>query len=543
MRFSFLLLALMLPWHADARPGLVSTLDGRALNGDVQFTNGLFVVDVTNAVPLTNLLSLAFDIAAGPDASSRGRGLGLLGYYFANTNFAGAPYVRLDETIDFDWGGAEPAPDVPKNHFSVIWTGEVEAPESGDYTLFIAARDGGRLFIGDRLQAESVAGQQNTGATSAPVALRANHRVAIRFEFVSTSSETGARLLWMGPGTPKSIIPKDRLFARGKLTNHTATADATASGLLATYYTHPDFTGATWTRIDPGIDFDWSNVDPLPGFMRTNFSVRWSGQLLADHTETYTFHVLADEPARLWIDGRLLLATGGDNFFFERRESIPLTTGDRYDIRYETHSTAGNATAKLAWSSPSTPKAPVPGTHLFPSRPTPSRKPNLNLTDKTAPGVLLRNNTFLGGTVSSATESSLRLSGHAAPISVLNLARIILQPMSKKLEERIVPGRTGLLLTRGDFVDTEFKGIEGGQVRSSSILFGPRSYDAAKDVLAVVLGPHAPSASSFEIRLINHSVLYASSVAVEDDLFIVRDTLAGTLKIAFADLAQIKRTR
>src|SRR6185369_3099170 len=101
----------------------------------------------------------------------------------------------------------------------------------------------------------------------------------------------------------------------------TATLDVPPAGLLATYYAKPDFTGPTWTRIDPAIDFDWSQIDPVPGVLRTNFSVRWSGQVLAEKSDNYTFYVLADEPARLWIDGKLLLATAGDAFFFERRES------------------------------------------------------------------------------------------------------------------------------------------------------------------------------------------------------------------------------
>jgi hypothetical protein len=350
-------------------------------------------------------------------------------------------------------------------------------------------------------------------------------------------------LLWSGPNIPRSVIPRDRLFAKSFVEGHTATLANPGAGLLATYYSKPDFTGTSWTRIDPTIDFEWSNVDPVPGIARTNFSVRWTGQLLAEKTETYTFYVLADEPARFWLDGKLLLATGGDNFFFERRESIALNAGDRYDIRLETLSSRGSATAKLAWSSSSTPKAPVPATHLFPSKPTFSKNAPIDFTDKTPPGVLLRNGSFLAGIVERATESSLRMKGRESPLSTVNVSRILLQPLSKQLEEHIPPGRAGLLLRRGDFVDAEFKAIDNGEVRTSSILFGPQAYDATKEVVVIALRHHSVSAVAFEVRLVDGSLLSASGIDVDNGLLVVRDSMAGVVKVAFAELAQIRRAR
>src|SRR6266487_4454227 len=119
MRFSYVVLLLCcLAGHgASARPGLLQTLDGRTLNGDVQFANGAFTVDATNAVPLTNLHRLSFVGSLNPAPSGQGRGNGLLGFYFANTNLTGDPWVRLDESIDFDWGLDEPVPELPNDHF------------------------------------------------------------------------------------------------------------------------------------------------------------------------------------------------------------------------------------------------------------------------------------------------------------------------------------------------------------------------------------------------------------------------------------------
>jgi hypothetical protein len=522
---------------------LLQTIDGRTLNGDVQFTNGAFTVDATNAVPLTNLLRLSFGGSMNPTPSGRGNGNGLLGFYFANTNLTGDPWVRLDESIDFDWGLEEPVPELPKDQFSVVWTGDVEAPVAGDYTFSIAAADVGRLLLDGKVIAEP--GQRPAGEvlSASPLALRAGQRVALRFEYVHSQGRARAQLFWQGPNTARSNIPKDRLFARSGLTNHTATLGGNAGGLLATYYRRPDFTGPSWTRIDPSIDFDWSNIDPLPGFARANFSVRWTGQFLADQTEVYTFYVLADEPARLWIDGKLLLAIGGDNFFFERRESTALVGGERHDLRLETLSTGGNSVAKLAWSSPSTPKGPVPPSHLFPSKPTPTRNPLIDPAEKSPPGVLLRNGTFIAGAVESATESSVRLGGllKGTPVSTVNIARILFQPLAKKLEERILPGRAGLLLSQGDFVDAEFRGIDGGQVRAGSVLFGVRTYDAKKDVLAAVLRHPSPAPAACEVRLKDGSVLFAAALSGEADMLLVREATLGPIKVPPSELTFIAR--
>jgi len=543
LRVLILLLCCLVGLRASARPGLLQTLDGRTFNGDVQFTNGAFVVDATNAVPLTNLLRLSFGGDLNPAASGRGSGNGLLGFYFASTNLTGDPsWVRLDETIDFDWGLGEAAPELPKDHFSAVWTGDVEAPVAGDYTFSIVGDDGGRLLLDGKVIAEGWKRPSGEVLSASPLPLRAGQRVPLRFEYIHTRGPAQVQLFWQGPNTARAPIPKDRLYARSALTNHTATLGASA-GLLATYYQRTDFAGLSWTRIDPSVDFDWSSIDPLPGFARGNFSVRWTGQFLADHTEVYTFYMLADEPARLWIDGKLLLAIGGDNFFFERRESTALVGGERHELRLETQSSGGNAVAKLAWSSPSTPKTPMPATHLFPSRPTPTRTPFAELADKTPPGVLLRNGTFIAGTVERATESSVRLGGllKGTPVSTVNIARILFQPLAKKLEERILPGRAGLLLTQGDFVDAEFRGIDGGQVRAGSVLFGVRTYDAKKEVLAAVLRHPSTAPAACEVRLKDGTVLHASAITGESDALLVRDPTLGPIKVPGSELTFIAR--
>jgi len=376
------------------------------------------------------------------------------------------------------------------------------------------------------------------------VPLQAGKKYSLKFVDLDSSGDARARLCWSGPGLPKSVIPRGQLFARSLLPEHAANI-ATNRGLLATYYKGADFTGETLTRVDPGIDFNWSDQDPAPGFTRANFSVRWSGQFKADYSEEYALYALADEPVRVWIDGKLLIDRSDQTWLGESKESLSLAAGEKYRLRLETRSSSGGAVARLMWSSASVPKATIPPTHLFPSvpTPTPALNPSAEAMEKTPPGIILRSGAFIACTVEKATETSIPVSGlfKNNPITTVNVARILCQALSPAMAARMVPGRKGVLLAKGDFVDGEFRGLDGDQVKVSSVLFGLRSYDARKEVLAVALREASATAAPYEIQLRDRSVLQAVSIAFERGTLVVRDSIVGTLRVPAGELATIER--
>src|ERR1044071_4416955 len=162
MRWScfFICLGLTAGPSAQAGVGQVETLDGATLSGELVLSNNVLIVTASNVpgilVGITNLRTAKFNLprdAAGVTAG--GQGHGLLGYYFSNTNLHGYAGVRLDESVDFDWGTAEPPPGIPGDRFSVVWSGEVEAPATGDFNFTVEAGDRGRLYVADRLVAEA----------------------------------------------------------------------------------------------------------------------------------------------------------------------------------------------------------------------------------------------------------------------------------------------------------------------------------------------------------------------------------------------------
>jgi len=146
-----------------------------------------------------------------------------------------------------------------------------------------------------------------------------------------------------------------------------ATGGGTGNGLSATYFNNTDFTGTTVTRVDPTIDFVWGTASPDPAIDAETFSVRWTGQVEAQFSETYRFYTQSDDGVRLWVNGVRLVNNWTNHATTENSGTIALTAGRRYDIQMEYYDNTRSATARLLWSSASTPKAVIPTTRLFPA--------------------------------------------------------------------------------------------------------------------------------------------------------------------------------
>jgi hypothetical protein len=138
---------------------------------------------------------------------------------------------------------------------------------------------------------------------------------------------------------------------------------APGGGLKGEYFSNPDLTGSpALVRTDPGVEFAWGTTgpgQPLPG---TGYSVRWSGDLEAAFTETYTIYVYADDGVKLWFNGELVV----DKWFGQEAGSpkygvkVALEAGQRYPIVMEYFFNSGSAVAELSWESPHTPAQIIP---------------------------------------------------------------------------------------------------------------------------------------------------------------------------------------
>ena len=132
-------------------------------------------------------------------------------------------------------------------------------------------------------------------------------------------------------------------------------------GIRADYYTGMNFENLVLTRTDPQIDFDWGSPGgPDPSVGDDNFSARWTGEVEAAFTETYTFYPRTDDGVRLYVDGQLLVDRWVDRGTTENRGTIDLVAGNSYSLIMEYYDNTGGAVAELRWSSPRTPKQLIP---------------------------------------------------------------------------------------------------------------------------------------------------------------------------------------
>jgi hypothetical protein len=138
-------------------------------------------------------------------------------------------------------------------------------------------------------------------------------------------------------------------------------------GVKAQYYNGMNFENLVVTRIDPQINFNWGDPgSPDPKVGNDQFSARWTGEVEAAFTETYTFYPSADDGVRLWVNGVQLVNAWIDQGTTEYSGKIDLVAGNTYSLIMEYYENGGGAVAQLRWSSPSTPKQIIPQAALSP---------------------------------------------------------------------------------------------------------------------------------------------------------------------------------
>ena len=141
---------------------------------------------------------------------------------------------------------------------------------------------------------------------------------------------------------------------------------AAGNGLQGQYFDTSDLTGPAFVRIDANVNFNWGSGSPNAAINADTFSTRWSGQVEAQFTESHNFYVVANDGARLWINGQLLI-DNYDDATTNATASIDLISGRRYDIQLEYRENTGSASIRLEWSSDSQGRQVIPQDFLFAS--------------------------------------------------------------------------------------------------------------------------------------------------------------------------------
>jgi glucose/arabinose dehydrogenase len=284
-------------------------------------------------------------------ASLLSQGDGLKAEYYDNINFTNLKQTRIDPTVNFNWGRSSPDPSIGADTFSARWTGQVKAEYSETYKFYTTADDGVRLWVNNQLLIDKFANQSATEYSGA-IALVAGQKYDIKLEYYENRYDAVSQLAWSSSSQTKEIIPQSQLYSNG-------------NGLKAEYYDNIDFTNLKQTRTDPTVNFNWGRSSPDSSIGADTFSVRWTGQVKAEYSETYKFYTTADDGVRLWVNNQLLIDKFVNQSATEYSGAIALVAGQKYDIKLEYYENKYDAVSRLSWSSSSQTKEIIPQSQLY----------------------------------------------------------------------------------------------------------------------------------------------------------------------------------
>ena len=114
-----------------------------------------------------------------------------------------------------------------------------------------------------------------------------------------------------------------------------------------------------------------------------------------------------------------------------------------------------------------------------------------------------------------------------------------MRPVPMELAANITRGRTGVLLSTGDFYEGEFRDIRDGRVTVDSVVFGLRTFPAG-EVLAVVLHDVSDDAKHPTIRTTEGCVYSPKSVQLHSGKLRLIDDWCGEVLLSPRDLSEIQ---
>jgi len=145
--------------------------------------------------------------AWSPSFALDSSGGGLSAKYFRTKERKEIPLLERDDpAVDFNWTNDKPVPKLPRDGFSVRWTGSIVAPVSGEYVF--------EAEVDDRLDVK-IGGSAMSARTAAPalgrVRLEAGKPLPIEVNFEQDGGDSYVRLYWTPPGGKRRIIPPSAL--------------------------------------------------------------------------------------------------------------------------------------------------------------------------------------------------------------------------------------------------------------------------------------------------------------------------------------------
>jgi hypothetical protein len=573
----------------EVRSASLHTLDGKFLEGDLRFNDaGALVITPAEGEPVTIELK---DVARATFAS---------GLFFSSGSILPNGWVARDigevrgaarlDTNTFALRVEGRGTNLSSCHFvsrsmhsdGELWARVERVSGNGPANAGIMIRsennsavfaslslgnDGKLLFLSRGDPARKEIRLTRSPVVSAPILLRLLKRGTSVTAMYSANAQSWQTLAieplkispqktWReGEGELQLLRASCGVFVSSRGINTLATARVTPvtmklHGLLGEYFADQDFVKLRLARLDPQIRFNWRKESPDPALDKNNFSVRWSGKIIAPKQGNYRFYFDADDRARLWINDMEMPAASLKNPGKELdTPPVWFLAGGIAGVKLEFENGGGDAAVQLGWALQGQAPEIIDMTnflHMFNATNSPESIALARATNNGPPvgGVLLRDGTFVAGTVIKADESAVRLDyGGKKDVPVLNsrIARIHLRPSRYPLPYETARGRRGVFMKNGDFFESEFKRIEGNTLYVGSVLFGTKRFGIeGGDALVVVLNDATPPSTGFEVRLLDGSAYQVPQLTATADAVTIHEPILGTVSIPTTELFEIR---
>ena len=244
-------------------------------------------------------------------------GSGLSGLYYDNMDLTSLKATRIDQSVNFDWGSAPPNT-LAAGTYSVRWTGQVLAPESGTYRFSTRSSDGVRLWV-NGVQVINDWNDQaaNVWNDSAAIALTAGQKYSLRMEYYNNASPATVRLYWYIPSRQAAmIIPQEVLFPAPGV-SLTSPLDGARFGLQAGQATSVTLTADTSDVTGTVTSVSFYNGDILIGSDATApYAVVWTNVSAGEYSLTAkatdsTGQVSTSAVAMIGVDAYTVPVTSG----------------------------------------------------------------------------------------------------------------------------------------------------------------------------------------------------------------------------------------
>lgn len=132
--------------------------------------------------------------------------------FYANQHLEGAPILETEhQAIDFDWGNDSPLEALDKDNFSVKWTGNIQVPSTGWYSIDVSCYGGYKLEFNNKCLIDQWFVWKPKGIESIPVYLDSEETYPITLKYFESEWEAGAQLGIRCLTNPKLLDVKNQV--------------------------------------------------------------------------------------------------------------------------------------------------------------------------------------------------------------------------------------------------------------------------------------------------------------------------------------------